>query len=102
MKNSDTFRENAENCLELADSAANEQAAVRYRRMAQAWTALAKEQDWLDGHLTQAERATQLAAGVIDEMGDKNASTADVESRKRRLIDGPAELQDPRDTVKKH
>jgi hypothetical protein len=102
MKNSDTFRENAENCLELADGAANEQAAVRYRRMAQAWTDLAKEQDWLDGHLTQAERATQLAADVIDGMGDNTASTADVESRKRRLIDGPAEFQDTRDTIKKH
>jgi hypothetical protein len=44
--------------------------------MAQSWTDLAKEQDWLDGHLTQAERASQLAADVIDGMDDKTASTA--------------------------
>lgn len=49
MKQSDTFRENAENCRHLAESAISEPLANRYRRMAEAWTALAEEQDWLDG-----------------------------------------------------
>lgn len=96
MKKSDTFRENAENCLELADGAANEQAAVRYRRMAEAWVALANEQDWLDGHPTQAERATELADNALDQMRVEGASSTDTENRKRRLIDGPAEFKEDR------
>lgn len=49
MKDSDTFRERAENCLQLAEAAKDETKAKRYRRMAEAWWALADEQDWLDG-----------------------------------------------------
>ncbi|MCK1479905.1 hypothetical protein IVB27_35490 [Bradyrhizobium sp. 197] len=49
VKTSDKFRENAQNCLQLAEEATNAQAALRYKRMAQAWSALATEQDWLDG-----------------------------------------------------
>lgn len=49
VKDSDTFRENAENCLQLAESTKDETKAKRYRRMAEAWLALADEQDWLDG-----------------------------------------------------
>jgi hypothetical protein len=50
MKDSDTFRENAENCLYLAEKAVTDALANRYRRMAEAWRSLADEQDWLDGH----------------------------------------------------
>jgi hypothetical protein len=49
MKQSDLLRENAENCLQLAERAEAEPASRRYMRMARAWTALADEQDWLDG-----------------------------------------------------
>ena len=49
MKQSDLFRENADNCLQLAARAKGQPAFRRYLRMAQAWTALAHEQDWLDG-----------------------------------------------------
>ena len=61
MKQSDIFRENAENCAHLAEAASNEpeyllaEAAsnepkyLRFKRMEAAWLALAKEQDWLDG-----------------------------------------------------
>lgn len=49
MKQSDIFRDNSENCLRLAEAAKNEAANKRYRRMAEAWLALAREQDWLDG-----------------------------------------------------
>ncbi|WP_439923536.1 hypothetical protein [Nitrobacter sp. JJSN] len=67
-KDSDAFRENADNCLYLAEKAANEPTSIRYRRMARAWTALATEQDWLDGHTaqTQNERASDLAEGTVD------------------------------------
>jgi hypothetical protein len=49
MRQSDVLRDNAENCLQLAEQATGQPAFNRYFRMAQAWTALAKEQDWLDG-----------------------------------------------------
>jgi hypothetical protein len=52
MKQSDIFRENAENCLQLLERAEGQPAARRYLRMAQAWMALANEQDWLDGEIT--------------------------------------------------
>lgn len=51
MKQSDLFRENAENCMQLAERAEGEPAFKRYTRMAQGWTALAHEQDWLDGEV---------------------------------------------------
>jgi len=51
MKQSDIFRDNAENCLQLAERAEGQPAYNRYQRMAAAWTALAEEQDWLDGEI---------------------------------------------------
>ena len=98
VKNSEAFRENAENCLFLADNAANEPSSARYRRMADAWTALATEQDWLDGQpaQTQTARASDLAESAIDRLSEKGASSVDVNDRKTRLIDGPAEFKDTR------
>lgn len=87
---------NAENCLQLAEGATNAQAALRYKRMAQAWSALATEQDWLDGYPTQSDRAGELAADAIDGLRDKDASAADVKARKSRLIDGPVEFRKSR------
>jgi hypothetical protein len=52
MKQSDLFRENAENCMQLAERSEGQPAFRRYLRMAQAWTALANEQDWLDGEVS--------------------------------------------------
>lgn len=49
MKQSDHFRENAENCAQLAERATDDAAHKRYKRMEAAWRALAEEQDWLDG-----------------------------------------------------
>ena len=51
MKQSDIFRDNADNCLQLAERAEGRPAHKRYSRMADAWTALANEQDWLDGEI---------------------------------------------------
>ena len=54
MKQSDIFRENAENCAHLAETAGNEPNYHRYKRMEAAWRALADEQDWLDGEVSPA------------------------------------------------
>jgi hypothetical protein len=42
MKQSDIYRQNAENCAYLAEGARDEPTRQRYKR-------LADEQDWLDG-----------------------------------------------------
>ena len=52
MKQSEIFRENAENCAQLAEAASSEPAFHRYKRMEAAWRALADEQDWLDGEVS--------------------------------------------------
>ena len=49
---SQDFLENAHNCAELAERAPDEPTHRRYKRMEAAWRALAKEQDWLDGHMS--------------------------------------------------
>jgi hypothetical protein len=56
MKQSDHFRENAENCAQLAERATDEPTHLRYKRMEEAWRALAKEQDWLDGESPNVRR----------------------------------------------
>jgi hypothetical protein len=52
MKQSDVYRNNADNCFQLAESAQSLPAHRRYSRMAHAWIALAQEQDWLDGEVS--------------------------------------------------
>ena len=49
MKQSDLYRQNAENCMLMAEAAQGEPAYNRYKLMELAWLALAEEQDWLDG-----------------------------------------------------
>jgi anti-sigma factor RsiW len=49
MKQSDRFRESAENCAQLAERPTDDAAHKRYKRMEAALRALAEEQDWLDG-----------------------------------------------------
>ena len=61
MKQSEIFRENAENCAQLAESAESEPTFNRYKRMEAAWRALADEQDWLDGEISPARIATGQA-----------------------------------------
>jgi hypothetical protein len=51
MKQSDILRDRAENCRLLAEDAIGKPAFRRYARMARAWRALAKEQEWLDGEI---------------------------------------------------
>jgi hypothetical protein len=49
IKQSATYRENADNCLQLAEAARDDASFKRFKRMEAAWRALADEQDWLDG-----------------------------------------------------
>jgi hypothetical protein len=51
MKQSDDFRQNADNCAQLAERATDEPTHQRYKRIEAAWLALAQEQDWLDGQV---------------------------------------------------
>ena len=52
MKQSEIFRENADNCAHLAEGADSEPVFNRYKRMEAAWRALADEQNWLDGEVS--------------------------------------------------
>lgn len=61
MKQSDVFRENAENCALLAEGAASEPMRLRYKRMEEAWLALASEQEWLDGEVTPHRRGNGMS-----------------------------------------
>ena len=58
------YLENAENCKELAEAARDMPARLRYRRMADAWLALAREQEWLDGEISPT-------ATIMDGQGNK-------------------------------
>ena len=48
-KQSEIFRDNAENCADKAETAKDEPTRKRFKRMEVAWLALADQQDWLDG-----------------------------------------------------
>jgi uncharacterized protein with von Willebrand factor type A (vWA) domain len=54
IKQSDIYRQNADNCMQMAEAAQGEPAYNRYKRMEAAWLALAEEQDWLDGEQSPA------------------------------------------------
>jgi hypothetical protein len=49
MRTAEQYRENADNCAQMAEAARTEPARNRFKRMEAAWRALADEQDWLDG-----------------------------------------------------
>src|SRR5258706_13815185 len=52
MKQSDLYRQNAENCMLMAEAAQGKPAYKRYKLMELAWLTLAEEQDWLEGELS--------------------------------------------------
>ena len=57
MKQSDLYRQNAENCMQMAEAAQGKPAYNRFKRMEAAWLALAEEQDWLDGERSPIDPA---------------------------------------------
>ena len=62
IKESDIYRQNADNCLQLAEAAVDEAAYKRFKRMEAAWLALAEEQDWLDGEQSPVDPNAGLKA----------------------------------------
>jgi len=62
MKQSDLYRQNAENCAQMAEAAEGEPAFKRFKRMEAAWLALAEDQDWLDGERTPIDEDKGLKA----------------------------------------
>jgi hypothetical protein len=62
IKESDVYRQNADNCSQLAEAAQDEAAHKRYKRMEAAWLALAEEQDWLDGEQSPVDSNAGLKA----------------------------------------
>jgi hypothetical protein len=62
IKESDIYRQNADNCMQLAEAAQDEAAYKRFKRMEAAWLALAEEQDWLDGEQSPVHPNTELKA----------------------------------------
>ena len=59
IKESDIYRQNADNCMLLAEAAQDEAAYKRFKRMEAAWLALAEEQDWLDGERSPLDPVTK-------------------------------------------
>ncbi|WP_157043714.1 hypothetical protein [Nitrobacter hamburgensis] len=56
LSKSEEYRENARNCGELAAEAKDLPSKKRYKRMQDAWLALAEEQDWLEGKVVSADK----------------------------------------------
>jgi hypothetical protein len=52
MKVAEQYLANADNCALMAEAAENDPARNRFKRMEEAWRALANEQEWLDGEKT--------------------------------------------------
>lgn len=65
MKQSQHYLENAENCAQLAERAADGPTHKRYKRMEAAWRALAEEQDWLDGEIPPVRLEKRHAAPEV-------------------------------------
>jgi hypothetical protein len=48
------YRQNADNCSQLAEAATTDPACQRFKRMKASWRPLVTEQDWLDGQIESA------------------------------------------------
>lgn len=59
MKPSEIYKENAENCAQLAEGelTTDSPAYKRYRRMEAAWRALVEEEEWLEGEIPPVDVA---------------------------------------------
>jgi hypothetical protein len=52
-------RENAANCAELAERAADAPSKRRFERLAASWKAKAETQDWLEGKIPAGDPLTR-------------------------------------------
>jgi hypothetical protein len=63
---SQVFLENAEHCAQLGEMATDGPTQRRFKRMEEAWRALAYEQDWLDGQVPpNCVTETMTAADMV-------------------------------------
>jgi len=69
MKQSELYRQNAENCTQMVEAARGEPAYNLYKRMEAAWLALAEEQDWLDGERSPVGPEDELQAPQLALLG---------------------------------
>ena len=49
MTRAEMFRQTAENCIDMAESAKDDAARKRFKRLAKGWEDIANQQAWLDG-----------------------------------------------------
>ena len=71
-KQSEIFRDNAENCADKAETAKDEPARKRFKRMEVAWLALADQQDWLDGEQPPLGSDRAVNQAVVSQPGHAN------------------------------
>ena len=91
IKQSDIYRQNAENCMQLAEAAQDEAAYKRFKRMEAAWLALAKEQDWLDGEQSPVDPKNRAEGGRKPiRYGAKRPWTSEDDYRLRTLLESGA------------
>lgn len=72
LSRSEHFRENAEHCVTLEETASNDAARRHFRRMGDSWLALAETQDWLDGVTPQVSRP-QPQSALVDVVAAANS-----------------------------
>jgi hypothetical protein len=90
-KQSDISRQNAENCMQLAEAAKDHVAYKRFKRMEAAWLALAQEQDWLDGELSPVDPKKRAEGeGKPIRYGAKRPWTSEDDYRLRTLLESGA------------
>jgi hypothetical protein len=58
MNKSDELRQNADNCVEMAQSTDSDPKKKRFERMAEGWNSVAETQAWLDGEMTRRDPKT--------------------------------------------
>jgi hypothetical protein len=86
IKQSDIYRQNADNCMQMAEAAQGEPAYNRFKRMEAAWLALAEEQEWLDGDRGQmaSRRLPFILAMEIESAGwQANSSVGETQAYPR-------------------
>jgi hypothetical protein len=79
--NAETMRQNADNCLVLAENAKDEPSRLRYVRMALAWNSLANTKDWLDGATTDAPLQSEARGHIHQNASPKKTHSKDASGR---------------------
>jgi hypothetical protein len=70
MKQSQHLLDNAMTCSKLAKRTTDRQMKVHFKRMEDAWRALAREQDWLDGAIPPVDASGSAARSAYGNRHD--------------------------------